>query len=100
MSEFLRNSELTETRAFVYSLVKEIEVRPGRAVIVYSIPTPEDSPIDGADAAEVALNGRVRSTVRAGGLGSTYGLPRTRGDRPIYLTALADARMVPPHMRR
>ena len=55
--------ELTETRAFVHSFVKEVEVKPGKAAIVYSIPTPEDSPIGEADAAEVALNGRVRSTV-------------------------------------
>ena len=67
MSEFLKTSELTQTRAFVHSFVKEIEVKPGRAAIVYSIPTPEDSPIGGADAAEVALNGRVRSSVRHGG---------------------------------
>ena len=67
MSDFLKNSELTETRAFVHSFVKEIEVKPGKAAIVYSIPTPEDSPIGGADTAEVALNGRVRSTVKSGG---------------------------------
>ncbi len=65
MSDFLRTSELTETKAFV----KEVVVKPGRAAIVYSIPTPEDSPIGGADAAEVALNGRVRSTVHSGGPG-------------------------------
>ncbi len=69
MSEFLKTSELTETRAFVHSFVKEIEVKPGKASIVYSIPTPEDSPMGGADAAEVALNGRVRSTVHSGGAG-------------------------------
>ena len=63
MSEFLKTSELTETRAFVHSFAKEVEVKPGKGAIVYSIPTPEDSPIGGADAAEVALNGRVRSTV-------------------------------------
>ena len=67
MSEFLKTSELTETRAFVHSFVKEVEVKPGKAAIVYSIPTPEDSPIGGADAAEVALNGGVRSTVQSGG---------------------------------
>ncbi len=67
MSNFLMTSELTETRAFVHSFVKEIEVKPGKAAIVYSIPTPEDSPIGGADAAEVALTGRVRSTVQSGG---------------------------------
>ena len=61
MSEFLRTSELTETKAFVRSFVKEVLVRPGGATIVYTIPTPEDSPINGKDAAEVALNGGVRS---------------------------------------
>ena len=69
MSDFLKTSELTETRAFVRSFIKEIGVRPGKAAIVYSIPTPADSPIGGADAAEVALNGGVRSTVRSGGPG-------------------------------
>ena len=67
MGEFLRTSELTETRAFVHSFVKEILVRPGKASIIYTIPTPEDSPVGGADAAEVALNGGVRSTVQRGG---------------------------------
>ena len=59
--------ELTETRSFVHSFVKEVEVKPGKAAIVYSIPTAEDSPIGGADFAEVALNGGVRSSVRHGG---------------------------------
>ena len=31
MSDFLKTSELTETRAFVHSFVKEIEVKPGKA---------------------------------------------------------------------
>ena len=76
MSEFLKTSELTETKAFVRSFVKEIVVKPGRAAIVYSIPTPDDSPIEGADAAEVALNGGVMNSVRHGGAG---------GDRTLYL---------------
>ena len=38
MSDFLKTSELTETRAFVHSFVKEVVVKPGRAAIVYSIP--------------------------------------------------------------
>ena len=67
MSEFLKTSELTETKAFVGSFVKEVVVKPGRAAIVYSIPTPEDSPIGGSDAAEIALNGRVMNSVRHGG---------------------------------
>ena len=67
MSEFLKTSELTETRAFVHSFVKEVVVKPGRAAIVYSIPTPDDSPMGGADAAEIALNGRVKNSVQSGG---------------------------------
>ena len=76
MSEFLRTSELTETKAFVRSFVKEVMVRPGGATIIYTIPTPEDSPIGGKDAAEVALGGGVRSIGYGGGAG---------GDRTLYL---------------
>ena len=71
MSEFLKTSELTETKAFLASFVKEVVAKPGRAAIVYSIPTPADSPIGGADAAEIALNGRVMNSVRHGGAGGT-----------------------------
>ena len=67
MSDFLKTSELTETKAFVRSFVKEIVVKPGRAAIVYSIPTPDDSPAGGADAVEIALNGGVMNSVRHGG---------------------------------
>ena len=67
MGEFLRTSELTETRAFVHSFVRDIQVRPGRASIIYTIPTPEDSPVRGADTAELALGDGVRSTVQSGG---------------------------------
>ena len=67
MSEFLKTSELTETKAFVRSFVKEVLVRPGGVTIVYTIPTPEDSPTGGADAAEIALNGGVRSIGYGGG---------------------------------
>ena len=45
MSEFLKTSELTESRHFIKSFVKEIDVAPGRAVIRYSIPLPDDSRI-------------------------------------------------------
>ena len=67
MSDFLKTSELTETRAFVHSFVKEVQVKPGKAAIIYSMPTPDDSPIGGADSAEIALNGGVRKSVRRGG---------------------------------
>ena len=73
MSEFLQTSEITETRAFVRSFVKAILVKPGRATIHYTIPTPPDSPIGGADAAEVALSARVMSTVNVGGPNLTVG---------------------------
>ncbi len=73
MSEFLKTSEITQTRAFVRSFVKGILVKPGQATIHYTIPTPPDSPIGGADAAEVALSARVMSTVNAGGPNLTEG---------------------------
>ena len=38
MSDFLKTSELTETRAFVRSFVKEVQVKPGLAAIIYTIP--------------------------------------------------------------
>ena len=84
MSEFLKTSELTETRAFVHSFVREIEVRQGRAAIVYTIPTPDDSPMRGADSAEIALNGGVRSTVHHGTPGGTRThAPGSGGQRSI-----------------
>ena len=71
MSEFLKTSELTERRAFIETFVKEVQVKPGRAAIIYSMPTPDDSPIGGADAAEIALNGRVMNSVLSGGAEGT-----------------------------
>ena len=56
-------SEITETRAFVGSFVKEIRVSSGSAEIHYTIPTPEDSPIGSVDNSEVSLDGRVMSPV-------------------------------------
>ena len=67
MSDFLMESELTETRAFIRSFVKEIGVVPGKAVIRYTIPMPKDSPISGRDAQEIALAAPVLSTVTHGG---------------------------------
>ncbi len=71
MSDFLMESELTETKSFIRSFVKEITVRPGRAVIHYAIPTPMDNDIDGADVAEVTLSRRVMKSVTGGGEGET-----------------------------
>ena len=67
MSEFLKTSELTETRAFVKSFVKEVLVKPGRAAVIYSLPMPDDSPIGEADTAELALGERVIASGRSGG---------------------------------
>ena len=71
MSDFLLSSELTETRAFLRTFIQRIEVRPGRAVIRYTIPMPKDSPIGRSDSAEVHFDGRVRKSVRVGGRNET-----------------------------
>ena len=81
MSDFLMTSEITESRAFIKSFVKEIKVKPGKATVFYTLPTPPDSPIGGGDAAEVALHGPVvRSSVHVGGCTRTR--PTTRGWTP------------------
>ena len=67
MSEFLMKSELTESRTFIRSFVKEIVVRRGKATIHYTIPTPPDSPTGGGDAAEIALKSPVLTTAPSGG---------------------------------
>ena len=67
LSKYLNESELTERRAFIESFVKEIVVQPGNAVVRYSIPMPEDSPIGGRDSEEVTLDSPVLSTVKLGG---------------------------------
>ena len=64
MSEFLATSELTESKAFIHSFVKEIAVAPGSATIRYTIPMPDDSPLRGGEAEEVPLGGPVLSTVK------------------------------------
>ena len=83
MSEFLATSELTESKAFIRSFVKEIAVAPGAATIRYTIPMPEDSPLRGRDAEEVALGSPVLSTVQSGGPGWI----RTT-DRPVMSRVL------------
>ena len=67
MSEFLKDSELTERRAFIETFVKEIVVMPGKAVVRYTVPMPEDSLAPGMSAEDMALNGSVLSTVPVGG---------------------------------
>ena len=85
MSNFLMESELTETRAFIKSFVKEIGVVPGKAVIRYTIPMPKDSPIRGKDAQEIALDPPVLSTVTHGGLREGANRSRPRRQCPLYL---------------
>ena len=81
MREYLKTSALTESRAFIRSFVKEVAVRPGKAAILYTLPTPEDNPIGGADTAEVVLNDGVMSTGHVGGLDLTKS--RTEADSDI-----------------
>ncbi len=66
MSEFLMESELTESKAFIRSFVKEIVVGPGRAIVRYTMPLPEDSPIGGREAEEIRIGDPVLSTVHDG----------------------------------
>ena len=54
MVDFLMNSELTESKAFMRSFVKEISVAPDTATIHYTIPIPEDIAVPG----KAALGGR------------------------------------------
>ena len=68
MCSVVKDFDVTETRAFIRSFVKEIQIRPGNASIIYTIPMPEDSPIEASDATELALNERVMNTLRVGGL--------------------------------
>ena len=82
MSTFLKGSELTERRAFIQSFVKEISVGPGKAIVRYNIPMPEDSDLNGSDTGEVALPRPVLSTVRSGTPGGIR-TPDTRFRRPV-----------------
>ena len=67
MSDFLMESEFTETKAFIRSFVKEIAITPGRATIRYTIPMPCDSRIPGMDSEEVPLPNPVLRLVNGGG---------------------------------
>ena len=61
MTEFLKESELHERRDFIATFVREIVVMPGKAVIHYKIPMPEDSHTPGADSEEVLLSSLATS---------------------------------------
>ncbi len=66
MGVFLQESELTETKAFVRSFIKEIVVGSSEATIRYTIPMPQDSPIGSSDSEYFSLGGTVLSTVHVG----------------------------------
>ena len=66
MGEFLMQSELTETKAFIRSFVKEIAVAPGQAIVRYAMPMPEDSPIGRGESEVVRIGEPVLSTVHDG----------------------------------
>ena len=53
MTDFLNESELAGARAFV----KEIVVTPGNAVLRYTLPMPDDSPVPGRATEKVVLDG-------------------------------------------
>ena len=73
MKDFLKESELTERRAFIQSFIKEIVVVPGDALLRYTVPMPDDRLIPGRAAEKVALNGSVLSTLPDGGpTGTVY----------------------------
>ena len=57
MDDFLYRSELTERRAFIESFVREIVVMPGHALLRYTVPMPDDSPIPGKLTERMALDG-------------------------------------------
>ena len=67
LGEFLKNSELTERRAFISSFVEEIVVDRGQAKIRYTLPMPQDAPTAGMDAEDVSIPSPVLSTVKSGG---------------------------------
>ncbi len=71
MGEFLHEDNLTNSKAFLRSFIKSVEVSNGKAVITYTVPMPEDSPIGGSSKGVVDFNMGVRSTMR---YGSAYGI--------------------------
>ncbi len=66
MDDFLDRSELTERRAFIESFVREIVVMPGQALLRYTFPMPDDSPIPGKLTERVALDGSALSSLNTG----------------------------------
>ncbi len=54
MAEFLKESELSDRKAFAETFIREIVLKPGRAVILYRMPMPSDSYTLGADSGDIS----------------------------------------------
>ena len=67
MDDFLVRSELTERRAFIESLVREVVVMPGAVRLRYTMPMPDDSWISGRVSERVALGGSPLPAMLADG---------------------------------
>ena len=72
MGEFLRTSDLTESKAFLHSFVTNISVKGHEAVIHYMVPVPDDSPIGQTNTGEIDLGADFRNTDPLGGLWRTF----------------------------
>ena len=88
MSKFLQTCEYTETRAFVRSFVKEIEVKPGRAVITYSIPTPNGISVGRPGMADVTLQWGVVGAMDSGSQGGIRTLSVDREQLSPFIATL------------
>ena len=58
MGEFLKESELSDRKAFAETFVREIVVHPGKAVIHYAVPMPGDSHMPSEDYEGILLGSR------------------------------------------
>ena len=85
MKDFLKESELTERRAFIQSFIKEIVVVPGDALLRYTVPMARRQlDIWESRREKVALNGSVLSTLPDGGLGRDRTYDQSVMSRPLY----------------
>ena len=67
MIKFLKESELSERKAFAETFVREIVVMPCKAMIHYAVTMPGDSRTPGADSEEVALDVSAQSASKTPG---------------------------------
>ena len=67
MTEFLKESELSECKAFAEIFTTEIVVMPGKAMIHYAVPMLGDSHAPGADCEEVPLDASAKSASKTPG---------------------------------